>query len=102
MSIFGDRFRLGYARVEDYTGDPATYTSRDGLTTQSITVIFNELVGALDPYSNAVFSINTDELASPERGGIITLDSDVWVIVDVRDAKDNSAEVRCIRPEITA
>lgn len=102
MSIFGDRFRLGYARVEDYTGDPATYTSRDGQTTQAITVVFNELVGALDPFSNAVFAISTDELASPERGGTITLGSDVWTIVDVRDAQDNTAEVRCIRPEITA
>lgn len=103
MGIFESRFLLGYSRIEDVMSDPATYTAPDGITSQSVTVIYNELVGALDQFGNAVFSVKTDELTAA-RGGVLVIDgtTEPWVIVDVRDARDGTAELRCIRPEVTA
>ncbi len=66
----------------------------------TIDVIFNEMVGAMDPFANAVFHVRTSQV-SPERNGAIVFDGETWDIVDVRDAKDGTAEVRVMRPELT-
>lgn len=87
--------------LERAVGETAVlYTSKDRQTTLTIPLIFNEQVGALDPFSNGVFHIRTD-LVVPERNATLTLDGEVWSIVDVRDARDGTCEVRCIKPEIT-
>lgn len=106
VSKFGDQYRGPFSRMLSQLGDTVTYTAVDGTST-TISAIFNEQVGAIDPLGRAVFHIST--LASngidlPEEGATIQIsgESAIWIVVDVRDSKDDSAELRCDRskPEV--
>lgn len=112
MSIFGDDVFGGAAEVlTDLHGDDITYQAIDlGTLAGSATFksIFNELVGALDEFGNAVFHFRQSDLdpaishrtpTVPERNDRITIGTDVWTVVDVRTGKDDTWELRAIIPQ---
>ena len=99
MSLFESRFPSAFTHIRNHLGDSATYTAVDGTQT-TVTIIFNEQVGALDDKANALFHLLDSEV-EPVRNAYLTIDAERWVIVDVRSAKDGTSEVRAIRPDIT-
>ena len=105
MSKFGDLFGDGpMLGLLDIHGDTISYKTVAGVTS-SLTAIYNELVGALDDFANAIFTISTDAsigVAAPERGDEITFAGEQWTVVDVRDDEASMAELRCIRGQIVA
>ena len=100
MSKFGDLFGDGpMLRLLDIHGDTISYKTVAGVVTTP-QGIYNELVGALDDFGNAVFTLSTDAsigIAAPERGDEITFAGDQWTVVDVRDDEAGMAELRTIR-----
>jgi len=100
VSLFGDLFSDGpVSRLLAIHGDTISYKTVAGVVTTP-EAIYNELVGAMDDFGNAVFTVSTDAsigIAAPERGDEITFQGDKWVIVDVRDDFAGSAELRTIR-----
>ena len=100
MSMFGDLFDAAPMRkLLDVHGDTVSYKAVDGTVT-SVTAIYNELVGALDDFGNAIFTLATDAtlgITAPERGDEITFAGEQWTVVDVRDDEAGMAELRCIR-----
>lgn len=100
MSMFGDLFGAAPMRkLLDVHGDAVSYKAVDGTVT-ALTSIYNELVGAMDDYGNAIFTIATDAaigIAAPERGDEITFAGEQWTVVDVRDDEAGMAELRVIR-----
>lgn len=100
MSIFDRSFIRGYGKLESVMGDEASYITPSRLTTSSIRIIYNEMVGAMDGFQNALFHARSE--ITIQRGGKITYEGNSWDVVDSRDSEDGTAEVRCIRPETTS
>ena len=100
MSMFGDLFGAApMLKLLDVHGDTVSYKNVAGTVT-SLTAIYNELVGAMDDFGNAIFTLSTDPtigVASPSRGDEITFAGDKWTVVDVRDDNAGMAELRCVR-----
>lgn len=101
MSFFGDRFQVAMQKQIDMLGDAATYRTRDGQTTSSVNVLFNEFVGAVDDQARATFHISalaSNGITDPQEADSFTLASgEKWYVVDVRDSKDDTFELRCDR-----
>ncbi len=87
-------------------GDAIVFRKRGELggSGTAINAIFNELVGALDDFANAVFTMtNTgdNEVLEISRAATITTTSlegeeTLWRVVDVRDDLAGGIEVRAI------
>src|SRR5688572_21554406 len=78
-------------------GEPATFTHVAMGVSESITVIFNEFVGAIDDRRRAIFTLQATELATPpDRGDYFVLsgETDRWTVLDVRDSKAGDYEIR--------
>jgi len=88
-------------RLLDLEGDAVTYKTKDGTTVGGVTVLFNEFVGAVDDQARATFhasGLATNGITDPGEGDSFTLASgEVWYVVDVRDSKDDTLELRCDR-----
>lgn len=101
MSFFGDRFQVSMQRLLEFQGDAATYTLVDGSSGGSVNVLFNEFVGAVDNQARATFHISglaSNGITDPGEGDSFTLASgEKWYVVDVRDSKDDTLELRCDR-----
>lgn len=100
MSIFDRSFIRGYGKLESSMGTEASYVTPSRSTTTAITILYNEMVGALDGFQNALFHVRST--VTIDRGGLLTYSGNSWDVVDVRDSEDGTAEVRCIRPETTS
>lgn len=104
MSEFGRQLNEGMRGLLDYLGDPATYTKIDG-TTKPVRVLFNEYVGAVDNQGRASFSVSTEptdpySVPDPVEGDFFIFETVTWVVVDVRDSEDGTAEIRCDRSKL--
>ena len=100
MSKFGDKFsEAGIDRLIDELGDTVTYKVASSGSTSSISAIFNEFVGALDEFGNAIFTIKSSDVASPKRGDLITLGTNVWTVLDVRSDNAGGHELRVVIPQ---
>jgi hypothetical protein len=100
MGIFEKRLLLGYSRLEYVMGSEATYTSPSRAVTHSMTIIANELVGALDGLAQTTMHLRTGSVTYERGGQITTEDGVIWDVIDVRDSNDGTAEVRCATPII--
>lgn len=99
MSTFGDMFAVSRTKLIELLSDSATYKTKDGAT-KTIDVIFNEQVGALDDFANAVFTFSSDAtvgISDPVRGDQIIIFGGTWTVVDVRDDKAGTVEVRAMQ-----
>lgn len=101
MSIFNRGFIRGYGKIEAAMGDEAVYKNPERTSTTTVTVVYNELVGAYDQFQNAVFHLRSDSVTI-ERNGQLIYQGFTWDIVDNRDSEDGTAEVRCTRPDLTS
>jgi len=101
MSDFGDEFQVSMEVLLDTHGDSVTYKTRAGVTVGGVTVLFNEFVGAVDDQARATFhasGLAANGITDPNEGDSFTLASgEVWYVVDVRDSKDDTLELRCDR-----
>lgn len=101
MSDFGDEFQVSMEVFLDTHGDSVTYKTRDGATVGGVTVLFNEFVGAVDDQARATFhasGLASNGITDPGEGDSFTLASgEKWYVVDVRDSKDDTLELRCDR-----
>lgn len=89
-------------RLESHLGDVVTYVTVDGLTSKSVTVIFNEFVGAIDEKSRALVELTADAtrgIAVPRRGDYFTLNSKRWYVLDIRTSEVGEHELRCERAQ---
>ena len=86
---------FGFDQLADKLGETATYETVDGLTTLSLSVIFNEFVGAIDEKGRALFSIQQSDVNLPRRGDKLTLSGKVWYVVDFRTDEAGLHELRC-------
>lgn len=91
-------------RLLDQLGDDVTYSPETG-SDVVIKAIFNEFVGFVDDQARAIFTVSTlasNGVASPQEGDRITIvgESVYWTVVDVRDSKDDTAELRCDRSKL--
>ena len=101
MSRFGDRFEeVGITELVNELGDSVTYTVAATGSTSTIDAIFNEFVGALDEFGNAIFTIQSSDVSSPQRGDTITLASNVWTVLDVRSDNAGGHELRVVIPQV--
>lgn len=79
-------------------GSAATFTFAATAASETVSVIFNEFVGAVDARRRAIYTIAATGIsAAPSRGDYFVLDgeTDRWVVVDVRDSKAGDYELRC-------
>jgi len=100
VAIFDRSFIRGYGKLETVMGVEASYATPSRSTNTTITILYNEMVGALDGFQNALFHVRST--VTIERGGKLTYAGNSWDVVDVRDSEDGTAEIRCIRPDTTA
>jgi len=90
-------------KLLDMEGDSVSYDPVSGSGIVTVNVIFNEFVGAIDDQARATFhisSLSSNGITAPDEGDRFTVDSDVWTVVDVRDSKDDTFELRCDRSKI--
>jgi hypothetical protein len=80
-------------------GKSVTYTPVDSTTGTTVTALFLEFVGAIDHQSRAIFVVSPTAVTSPRRGDRLTLDGDVWYVVDVRGDNTAAYELRCDRSQ---
>jgi len=71
--------------------------------TSTISAIYDEFVGATDPFADAIFSIEnnaTRGIESPQPGDQLTYDSRVWTVIKARgDSTGLIHELRCRLPQ---
>ena len=77
-------------------GDTATYIVASTQVSSTVTVIFNEFVGAIDSARRAIFTVPVSQGIVPVRGDSfqVTGESDVWYVVDVRFSRAGEYEIR--------
>lgn len=100
MSQFSDKFTEASGKLFDVMGDQVTYKPLRG-SDSTVTIIYNELIGAFDTKQNANFHFIKSEIPNPQRGDYVVLNSKRWIFDDIRDSEDGTLEVKCSRPERT-
>lgn len=82
--------------------DTISYRVASSGATSSIPAAVEEQIFAIfDNKANKKFTISADAangVASPQRGDQITLNSEVWDVIDVQDV-DGMFELRCVKAQ---
>lgn len=95
MSKFSDRFAGAFDRMNQVTGDSASYRHATSGTTDTLTVTIVEDVGAADPYTERTFAVLASDLSeTPENLDVITQSGRAWAVTRVRDNEDGTYELR--------
>lgn len=99
MSVFDTINSRSIEALKRVMGQPATLTYASDGTTISVTICYLEFVGAVDDNRRAIFTVATADFNGtiPDRGDYFVLDNetDRWTVIDVRDDKAGSIELRC-------
>lgn len=97
-SIFETLTNRALGALQRSMGTPATFTYAADGSTATITVIFNEFVGAIDDRRRGIFTVAAADFTTPpDRGDHFVLegDTDRWTVLDVRDDQAGGIELRC-------
>jgi hypothetical protein len=97
-SIFETISQRAMGAIQRPLGESATFTHVATGTSLTVTVVFNEFVGAIDDRRRAIFTVATADFAtSPDRGDYFVLSgaTDRWTVLDVRDDQAGGMELRC-------
>lgn len=101
MSELADRFNEeALPRFRTHLGDTCTvYLVTAPTVPYTVTMVFNEFVGAIDEKGRGIFLVDADEYPSyptaPRRGDKVVLNSRSWYVVDVRQDETHTYELRC-------
>lgn len=97
-SVFESAFGNAMGALGRALGETATLTHVDDQSTETVTVIFNEFVGAIDDRRRAIFTLAGGDVATTiQRGDYFVLSGETtrWTVTDVRDDKSGGLEIRC-------
>lgn len=97
-SVFETISRYAMGALQRPLGETATYTYAASQVTQTVVVIFNEFVGAVDDRSRAIFTVSAADFAPPpDRGDyfVLTGETSRWTVIDVRNDQAGGIELRC-------
>lgn len=109
MATFSEQMATDMEKTFFSSGDLAlpmasvTYRVAATGATSTINAIYDEFVGATDPYADAIFTIEnnaTRGVEDPQPGDQLTFNSEVWTVIKTRgDSTSLIHELRCRLPE---
>lgn len=101
MSVFGDMVENAMESVLEPTHGRSITVVHNDDSTDVVTGLQVEDVGALDPVLNRTYSIRKELFvnADPDNGEQATIDGSLWHIVKIRDTDDGTYEIRFMAAE---
>lgn len=100
MSAFETSMAATHKHHESAFGQTVTVTHADQ-STESVTAIIVEDVGATDPYIERTFLIAESEFSTTLQNGeqLGPVNGSTWVVIKIRNGEDGVLEVRTRAPE---